>query len=313
MTTIQQGTQLRKRIRFGRLVKQSFIELRRNDPLRMAAATSFFTTFALPPILIILFQLFTLFLSRKLVGTEMTELLTATFGRESAQQIRVTTRGFRSVAQNWYVATAGFLFLLFVATTLFTVIKNTLNDIWNIKLKEKRGILFYLKLRGRSLIIIVASGILFLASIVVDSFEVFAGDYMEKILDGGGIFFRSALNEVTGAIIIAVWFVVLFRYLADGRPSWKVALAGGLLTGILFSAGKALLSFLVQNSNIGTIYGASGSLVLLLLFVFYCSFILYYGASFIKVYSDALNEPISTLHHAYHYEQVEIRDDGNKI
>lgn len=306
---IHEGTQVRSGIGFGRLIRESFIALRRNDPLRMAAATSFFTTFALPPIIIILFQLFTLFLSRKLVGTQMMELLTTTFGKESAQQIRFTTRGFRSIAQNWYIATAGFLFLVFVATTLFSVIKNTLNDIWNIKVKEKRGFLFNLQLRGRSLLIIIVSGILFLASIAVDSFELLAGDYMEKVVNGGGIFFRSALNEITGAIIIAIWFVVLFRFLADGRPCWKVSLAGGLLTGVLFSAGKALLSYLVQNSNASTIYGASGSLVLLLLFVFYCSFILYYGASFILVYSTALGEPIETLHHSYHYEQVEIKED----
>src|SRR5690349_8310866 len=238
--TIQEGTQVGNEIGFGRLIKESFIELRRNDPLRMAAATSFFTTFALAPIIIILFQLFTLFLSRKLVGTQMMELLTTTFGEESAQQIRITTRGFRSIAQNWYVATAGFLFLVFVATTLFSVIKNTLNDIWNIKVKEKRGFLFYMKLRGRSLLIIIISGILFLASIAVDSFEVFASDHMEKMLSGGGIFFKSALNEISSAVVIVVWFIVLFRYLADGRPPWKIALAGGLLTGVLFSAGKAL-------------------------------------------------------------------------
>jgi membrane protein len=117
-------------------LKQAFIEMKKNDPLRMAGATAFFTTFALPPILIILFLLFTLFLSGRVVGTEMMEILSSTFGRGSANQIRTTTRGFRDIAQNWYIAAGGLVFLLFVATTLFTVIKNSLNDIWDIRVKE---------------------------------------------------------------------------------------------------------------------------------------------------------------------------------
>lgn len=298
---------IKKKAGLGSLLKESFVELKRNDPLRMAGATSFFTTFALPPILIILFQLFTIFLSRKFVGSQMREILTGTFGQESAQQIRITTRGFRSIAQNWYIAAAGFIFLIFVATTLFTVIKNTLNDIWNFKVKERRSFVFYLKLRGRSLLIIIISGLLFLASIALDGFEVIAGKYVESVLIGGGIFFRSALNEITSVIVITAWFVLLFRYLADARPSWKVALAGGVVTGILFSAGKALLSFLIQNSHAGTIYGASGSLVLLLLFVFYSSFILYYGACFIKVYAAASDQPLTPLHHAYSYQLKMIK------
>jgi membrane protein len=297
-----------KRFNFWQLLKQSFHELKRNDPLRMAGATSFFTTFALPPILIILFQLFTLFLSSRLVGTEMREILIETFGTESANQIRITTRGFRKIAQNWYLATGGFLFLIFVATTLFSVIKNTLNDIWNIRVKEKPGIIFYLLLRGKSLLVILLAGLLFLAGILLDGFEVLAGNYMDRILPPAGRrFFSGALNELLGIVVVTIWFILLFRYLADARPSWKVAVAGGCLTGILFSGGKVLLSFLIQKSNLGTIYGTSGSLVLLLLFVFYSSFILYFGASFIKVYSKLLNHPLRPLNHAFLYQLQEVR------
>jgi membrane protein len=296
-----------KRTGFWTLMGQSLAEMRKNDPLRMAGATSFFTTFALPPILIILFQLFTLFLSRRYVGAEMAEILSETFGKESANQIRITTRGFRSIAHNWYTAAAGFLFLLFVATTLFTVIKNTLNDIWNIRVKDKPGPLVYFKLRGRSLLIMLFAGLLFLAGLLLDGLEVLAGKYIENIVpQGSKQFFNGALNEVMGVLVVAVWFILLFRYLADARPAWKIAIAGGCLTGILFSAGQALLSFLILKSNIGTIYGAGGSVILLLLFVFYSSFILYFGAGFIKVYAEALNKPLRPLSHAFHYKLQEL-------
>jgi len=270
--------------------------------LRMAGATAFFTSFALPPIVIILFQLFSLFLSKRLVGSELMEIFADAVGKGGAAQIRHTTRGFNKLASNWYIATAGFLFLLFVATTLFSVIKNSFNDIWNIRVNDKPGILFNLKLRARSLAIILVAGLLFLAGIVMDSFEIVWGAYLEKAWPAGSGFFTSALNEIISLVIVTTWFIVLFRYLADGRPSWKVSIAGGCLTGVLFSAGKALLSFFIKHSNINTIYGASGSIVLILLFVFYSSFILYFGASFIKVFSEAIQQPPRLINKAFRYQ-----------
>ena len=224
-----------------RMIRQSFREIKGKDPMRMAGATAFFTTFALPPIFIILFQLFSLFLSQKVVAKEMMQILSGTLGKGSALQIRQTTRGFGTLASNWLIAAAGFLFLLFVATTLFLVIKNSLNEIWHIKVKDKPGILFYLKLRTRSLGIILVAGLLFLGAIFLDGFEILAGDYIGTIFPNGGKFFKGISNEIVSAIAITIWFIILFRYLADGRPSWRVAFAGGCLTGVLFAAGKTLL------------------------------------------------------------------------
>lgn len=288
------------------LFRRSFAELKKNDPLRLAGATSFFATFAIPPILIILFQLFTIFLSRRLVGPEMSAILSDTLGPDTARQIRITTRGFRTIAQSWYTAAAGFVFLVFVATTLFVVIKNSLNVIWKVRVREKPGFLFYLRLRGRSFLVILAAGILFLAGLLLDGFKVLAGKYVDRVIPGGGSFLSGALNEVTGALIMTIWFFVIFRFLADARPPRKVAIYGGILTGILFSVGKALLAILLIRSNIGSIYGASGSLVLLLLFVFYASFILYFGAAFVKVYAEASQQPLRAHSDAYHYQVLEV-------
>lgn len=274
----------------------------------MAGATAFFTTFALPPILIILFQIFSLFLSRRFVGAEMMEMLTNMFGRDVALQVRQTTTGFRTLAKNWYIAIPGFLFLIFVATTLFAVIKSTLNDIWNIKVKEKPGVLFNVQLRARSMMVILAAGLLFLVSIFLDSLEVFAGENAEKVWHGGGKYFTGGLNEVVGFVIVTMWFIVLFRFLADGRPTWKTTIAGSVLTGLLFSGGKTGLSAILKNSNLVSIYGASASFVLVLLFVFYSSFILYYGACFIKVYGDAHHTPIQPVNKAYRFKVQKLKE-----
>ena len=291
---------------FWQMLRKSLADIRKNDPMRMAGATAFFTTFALPPIFIILFQLFSLFLSKKVVSTEMMAILANTLGRASALQIRQTTRGFGTLARNWFIASAGFVFLIFVATTLFSVIKNSLNEIWQIKVHERPGTLFKLKLRARSLAIILVAGLLFMAAIFLDSFKILAGNYMNTIFPKGGLYFKGILDEVVSIIVISMWFIVLFRYLADGRPTWKVAIAGGCLTGALFEAGKSVLSTVMRNSNINTLYGASGAMVLILLFVFYSSFILYFGASFIKIYSEEVRHPMKLVNKAFRYQLRKI-------
>ncbi len=292
---------------FASLMKSSFIGLQRNDPLRMAGATAFFTTFALPPIIVLLFQLFALFFDRKMVGTELGEILSSTLGDAGATQLRQTSRGFRNLAQNWYMAVLGLLFLVFVATTLFKVIKNTLNDLWNVRL-ERGGFVYDLKIRARSLVVILAAGILFLAGSVLDAVRAFAGKYIAEVWKAGGLIFTSALSEIFGIVVVTVWFMVLFRFLANARPSWRMAFAGGLLTGILFTIGKAILGVAMRNSNANVVYGAGGAIVLILLFVFYSSFILYFGASFIREYSVYSNDPIVPSRRAYLYELQKVQE-----
>jgi membrane protein len=276
----------------------------------MAGATAFFTSFALPPIIVLLFQLFSLFFSKKLVGTELGEVLSTTLGNESAKQLRSTARGFRNLAQNWYMAAIGLVFLVFVATTLFKVIRNTLNDIWNIR-PEQAGFMYDLKVRGKSLAIIFVAAILFLASSALDVIWVIAGRYIGDVWPKGTIFFTGALNEIAGVVVVTVWFIVLFRFLANARPSWRAASIGGLLTGILFWIGKAVLSTLMSHSNAGAVYGAGAAIVLILLFVFYASFILYFGASFVKEYSSLTNDPIIPSHKAYQFKLQKVAIEEN--
>ena len=253
----------------GKSLRGAVSLLRKNDPLRMAGATAFFTTFALPPIIFILGQLFGLFIDRRVIGRGLLERISNTLGADGAEQVRQVIRSIRGFSNHWYVIIFGFLFLVFVATTLFTIIKNSLNQIWLIGVKEHPGFLFSLSIRLRSFAVIMLIGILFFADLVFDSLGTMARNYVDEIWKGGGIYFKSLLNEIVSVIIVAAWFILLFRFLADGKPSWKASFVGGLLTGILFTAGRLLLRFLLVDSNISHLYGSSASFVLILLFVFY--------------------------------------------
>ena len=112
------------------LLRSSYKELLKNDPLRMAGATAFFTTFALPPILVIFIQLFKLILEPKMARKELFKSLSDIVGNETVGQLAGVLNAFRKIAQNWYISIGGFIFLIFVATTLFNIIKHSLNQVW---------------------------------------------------------------------------------------------------------------------------------------------------------------------------------------
>jgi membrane protein len=128
------------------------------------------------------------------------------------------------------------------------------------------------------------------------------GAYLNTAAPTVGKIFLKGLNELLFILIVTTWFAVLFRFLTNGRPSWKIATQGGLLTGILFTFGKYILRILLPLSNIGNIYGASGSIILIMLFVFYSSIIFYFGACFVKIISDKAKKPIRPIKGAFLYE-----------
>ncbi|WP_247234905.1 YihY/virulence factor BrkB family protein [Telluribacter sp. SYSU D00476] len=288
-------------------MKKALIVLKQNDPLRMAGATAFFTTFALPPILIILVQLFGLIINPTTLSSQLIKDIGAIIGKEGAAQINLVIENIRALNKEWYVALGGFLFLMVIATTLFSVVKNSLDQIWSIRVKDKPGLKFRLKLRLRSLGIILLAGLLFIIGVLSEGLMALIGNYLVFLLPDNSMIVNYLINELFFIAIVTIWFCILFRYLTDGRPDWNLALMGGFFTAVLLNGGKLILRWLLTYNNISTIYGASGSIVLIMLFVFYSSIIFYYGGAFIKVLSDTQRKPIRPIRKAYRYELYESK------
>jgi membrane protein len=287
------------------LCKDAFVELGKNDPLRMAGATAFFTTFALPPILIILIQILGLVFDPQKISTELFTHLSDIIGPQSTQQVIATLTAFRRMAQNWLITIGGFIFLLFVATTLFKVIKGSLNQVWKIRVVERKPIMSVLGSRLISILVIVLTGVLFVIGLIAEWGQAFLWEYMKELIPEAARFFNSVLNYLVSVVIVTIWFAFVFRFLPDARLQWNIALMGGFVTSLLFNIGRLILHWLLSYSNIDNLYGASGSIVLLLLFVFYISLILYFGAAFTKVWGVYKGRPIEPSSHAIHYQIVE--------
>ncbi len=288
-------------------LKNAFKLLVKNDPMRLAGATAFFTTFALPPILLILIQILSLLFNRKSISRQLFDQLEGIVGSDSVHQLVTTLRGFRGLASNWPITIAGFIFLLFVASTLFKVIQSSLNQLWMIRKTGDKKFKMAMVSRIKSVLVIVFTGLLFITSLVAESLKTIFGKYLQDLLPAAAIYLNNTLSTLLSIVIVWMWFTVLFRYLPDGKPTWKVALTGGFLTSILFNIGKVVLKILLPNSNIGELYGASASIVLLLLFVFYSSLIFYFGAAFTKVWGEHVKQPIKPMFNASLYDYTDIQ------
>ncbi|MXV50520.1 YihY/virulence factor BrkB family protein [Pedobacter sp. HMF7647] len=291
----------------GRLMFLALKELQLNDPLRMAGATAFFANFALPPILLLFIRLFGIFTDRRKVVSGLFEKLTSLLDPSSAQQVRETIRNLRAINQNWFLTLISFLFFLFVASTLFNVIKSSLDQIFKIGMKEKVRFFDTIKIRLKSIIIILLAGVLFFIGLLTEGVRALFGQYVTELSSTAGKLLNGTFNEIFFLLTVTIWFTALFKFLSIGRPEFRIALSGGFLTAILFTFGKYLVRALLTMSNISSVYGSAGSIIIISLFVFYSSLIFYYGACFTKVLGDYKKSPMHLARGAYNYQMREVK------
>jgi membrane protein len=274
------------------MLHDALAELRRHEPLQIAGATSFFAVFALPPIVLIIAQSFSIFGNSWSIGQDLLRELSLTIDSHTITQVSRTVRNVWGLPLGLLTQTLGFLFLLFVATTFFSVISGSLNQLWSVRLKKNNGPLFLILQRVKFLGAIILAGMLVFIVLAIEK---------QGTLYPGHVFLKRVLYYVSGMVASMAWFVFVFRFLADGRPVWKLAVAGGIFAGLLFTLGKSVLRLLLSYNKAHTIYGASTGMVMLLLFVFYSALIFYYSACFVRVLGDRMKTPMQTTAHAVKY------------
>ena len=290
-------------------LKKALGLLRNNDPLILASSTAFFATFALSPIIIILVNIFSMYFTTDRYNTQLFRTVGSTFGVEAAMEIESIVNNFQAVKSNIWITVGGSVFFIFVATTLMGVVKHAIHKVWHIRPKVERKITYHSRERGTGFGILLFTGLLFLISFLIDSMMAISMDYLASTWPELAIKSIRVLNSAFSLIVITVWFTSIFKWLPDAKVSWDVAFSGGLLTGLLFTIGKFGLGKILIHSRIATIFGASASFALLLLFIFYCAFILYYGAAFTHAYAEITENPVCAGKFGEEYEEKLIEKD----
>ena len=281
--------------------------LKKNDPLRLGAATSFFTIFALPFILLILINIFGIIFSSEIISGEIFSLLRRHIGTDSASQIQNILENFHDKTTDPLYMIFGSLFFIFVSTTLFIVIQNSINQVWNIKHSSRHRIKRVAKDRAISLGIIIVSGVIFLIAVLTDAILAFLGNMIVEYLPTMKLDVVRIINKIISIGLITLWFGILFRFLPNARIAWPVIWRGAFLTSILFAVGEFFMGIFLVESGLSNLYGAAGAILVIFLFVFYSSMILYFGAAFIKAYADEREYNIKPKKFASKYKIEEVQ------
>src|SRR5918993_1140774 len=288
------------------IIKQTVLNFFQDDSFSYASSIAFYTIFSLPAILIISLSIGSTFYERDVVQQELVNQVARLIGEKSAADVEQILINAALDSTGTVAKIVGIATLIFSATTVFISLQTSLNKIWGIKPKPERGIVKYLLDRLLSLAMVISIGFLLLVSLVFDTVLVVFQNSLTKILAGWALYLVTAVNIVVSLGLITVIFAILFKVLPDAKIKWKDVWVGAVVTTAFFALGKYLIGFYLGNSSVNSAYGAAGSLVIILIWVYYSTVIFLFGAELTSVYAEKLGSDITPYHHAVKVQVVEV-------
>jgi len=289
------------------ILKESFSRFGDDKIAKLSGSLAYSTIFSMGPLLIVVISLSGIFLGQEAVEGKIYEQLKGFLGPESAIQLQDIIKNASVSGNSKLAAITGGITLLIGATAIFSEIQDSINGIWGIKPKPKKGWIKFLQNRFLSFSLIVGLGFLLLVSLgvntLIDGFNARLQVWFPEV----SVLLFYVINILLTATIVTVIFAVIFKVLPDADIKWKDVRAGAFATALLFMIGKLGISFYISKSNVGSVFGAAGSLVIVLLWEYYSSIILYFGAEFTKAWSVKYGLPIKPNHYAVTTKLVEVQ------
>ena len=269
----------------GYLLKETFNGFIDDNGMKLSAALSYYTIFSLPPLLIIIISLCGFFFGEKAVRGEIFGQINGLVGNDIAMQIQETIKNVKLSNSNGFVTTVGIIILFIGASGVFTEIQESINLIWGIIAKPKRGLIKFLYNRLMSFSMIGSVGFLLLVGLIINSIMDVLSKRLIIYFPQDTIYLFYAINLLVVFIIITLLFTFIFKTLPDGKIVLKDCLIGASFTAFLFMIGKFAIGAYLGSTSIASAYGAAGAIILILAWVYYSAIILYFGAEFTKVYA----------------------------
>jgi len=295
------------RSNYWKLARESVAEFWEDSPFQLAAALSFYTLLSLSPLVLIVVATAGLVWGEQSVRAELLNQIRELVGQAGAETVRMVLEGTTISGQSLGSMIIGIVTLLFGATTVFTQLQSSLNQIWDVKTAVKtvtrRG-LFWSLIRTRllSLTLILVVGFLLLVSLVVSAALAALQDYLSKAFPGGGTLWQI-VNFLVSLLVISVLIAMVYRLLPDVRLDWRDVWVGAVTTSVLFGVGKFLIGLYLGHASIGSSYGAAGSLVVFLVWVYYSSLIMFLGAEITFVYAQHRRRRVRPTEYAVTFDR----------
>ncbi len=295
------------------VLKNSFSGFSNDNVTKLGGSLAYYTVFSMGPLLVVIISLCSIFLGRQAVEGEIFGQLRTFVGSDTAAQMQEIIKNASISGKGNIAAVIGVITLLIGATTVFGDIQDSINRIWGIKAMPKKGWLKWLQNRFLSFSVIASLGFLLLVSLGIAAIiEALSNSFQHKF-PGVAVTVVYIVNLLITLAITTLIFAVIFKVLPDARIKWKDVMAGAITTGILFMLGKFGISFYISKTHVGSTYGAAGSLVILLLWVYYSAIILYFGAEFTKAYAIKYGSQIHPNDYAVTMKQVEVETGKQTI
>ncbi len=295
------------------VLKDTFSGFSNDKITKLSGSLAYYMVFSMAPLLVIIISMCGIFLGREAAEGKVYGVLRDFLGDNTALQLQQVIRNASISDKGSLAIIIGVITLLIGATTVFSEIQDSINTIWKLKPKPKRGWVKMLKNRFLSFSVIISLGFLLLVSLAISGIiEGISKGLQERFPDVAVVvFYIINLCLTLGSCILI--FAVIFKVLPDAEIKWKDVLAGALVTAILFMIGKFGISLYISKTQVGSTYGAAGSLVVLLVWVYYSAIILYLGAEFTKTYAIAYGSQIHPNEYAVTTKQVEVETENDTV
>lgn len=277
--------------------------------LKLSAALAYYTIFSLAPLLVLIMSLASIFLGEEAIQGQIFGQINGLVGNEAAKQIQDMIKSVGLSGKTSTALIVGIVTLVIGATSIFVEIQDSVNLIWRVKAKPKRGWLKLLKDRLLSSSLIVSLGFLLLVSLVVNGIVLALSGQLTRFLPGLGVYVVSAINFAISTIVVTILFGVIFKVLPDAKIAWKDVRWGALFTALLFMLGRYLIGLYIDTTGTSSTYGAAGSLIVILTWIYYTAAILYFGAEFTQAYANHFGIKIEPADYAVYVEQTERERD----
>jgi membrane protein len=266
------------------LVRDVFSAWSATNAPRLAAALSYYTIFSIAPLLIVVIAVAGVVFGREAVQGEIVAEIGTVIGKDSADAIQQLIARAQHPAASGIASIIGIITLLFGAAGVMNELKDALNAIWEVPPRPTNGIIGLIRQRFLSFALVLAIGFVLLVSLAISAALTAASRWASAALPGSDAVWM-VLSLIASLVVIAVLFAVLFKLLPDAEVRWSDVWIGALVTAISFDLGKLALGVYLGRAAIGSAYGAAGSLVVMLVWVYYSAQIVFLGAEFTRVYA----------------------------
>ncbi len=294
------------------ITKNTFSKFMDDRGLKFSAALAYYTIFSLPPLLLMIIGLGSFFYGKSMVQGEIFNQMSSFVGANASKQIQEVLAK-TSVDNNGLIATViSFVVLVIGASSMFGEIQDSMNIIWGLKSKPQKGVAKFLFNRLLSFSMIIVLGFILLVSLLLNAI---LGAFITKLstlLPEGIANWLFLFDYAIMVSVIALLFTAIFKVLPDAKIKIKDVIVGALVTTGLFLAGKFLIGFYLKNYANASAYGAAGSIILILLWVYYTSIILYLGAEFTHAYVKAKGKKIEPYSYAI-WEEEESKEKKEEV